>query len=281
MAPLSLIEQIRRRYSVFSQSERQVADYICDHLPQVSRMSIRELKDAAGVSSPTVFRFCKTMGFGGYKDFKISLAEQTPTFKDYFTIEPPNGENSIESLVRRLLLSERDAIDATLRMLDFPRLHQAADMMIGAKRIFLFGVSTSFDICCDLQRKLSRLGLNVWCGSDGHDATSHLACFSAQDLLMCISQSGATKETVTIAKYACSAHIPVLSITASSTSAIAPYSSLILHTFSPEITGNRVGITTRTAQHALVDALYMTVAGSIGENVAQLMERSLLPLLHR
>lgn len=284
MAPLSLIEQIRRRYSVFSQSERQVADYICDHLPQISRMSIRELKDAVGVSSPTVFRFCQSMGFQGFMDFKISLAEQTPTFKDYFTIDAQAEEEAGkagENLVKKLLHSERDAIDATLNMLDYPRLFRAAKMIAGAKRIYLFGISTSYDICCDLQRKFSRLGLSIWANNDVHDATSHLACFSKEDLLLCISQSGTTKETVAIAKYAFESDIPVIAVSAFPTGAIAQFSSLFLQTFAPELKGNRVGITTRVAQHAMVDALYMAVASSIDKDVEQLMEQSLIPLLHR
>ena len=92
MATLSLIEQIRRQYPMFSKSERLVADYVCDHLPQISRMSIREFKQAVGVSEPTIFRFCQAIGFRGFKEFKISLAEQTPTFQDYFVAAPSEGE---------------------------------------------------------------------------------------------------------------------------------------------------------------------------------------------
>jgi len=154
-------------------------------------------------------------------------------------------------------------------------------MITSARRIYLFGISTSYDICRDLQRKFARLGMNIWASNDVHDSTSNLSCFTGEDLLLCISQSGTTKETVAIAKYASECGIPVISVSAFPTSAIAQYSSLFLQTFAPELKGNRVGLTTRTAQHAMVDALYMAVASSIGKDVEQMMEQSLIPLLHR
>ncbi|MBR6786535.1 MAG: MurR/RpiR family transcriptional regulator [Clostridia bacterium] len=279
MPESTLVEHIRSHYSDFSKSERYVADYVCNHLTQVIRMSISELKDAAGVSLPTVHRFCKTLGFNGYKEFRISLAEQAPTFSDYFTIESTENESRTHALVRQLLLSERDAIEATLSLLNFDILEQAAQKALNAKRICLFGVSTSYDVCRDLQRKLSRLGLNVWSYNEIHDATVQLTAFSSEDLLICISQSGATKETVGIAKSFYDTAVPVLSITAFKDSPLAQSSDLVLLTHAPEVTNNRLGLTTRMAQFAYGDALYMAIASNIDHDVGRMMEQTLFPLL--
>lgn len=281
MPAVSLLELIRRHYPDFSQSERLVADYICNHLPMVSRMSIREIKEAVGVSEPTVYRFCQVLGFEGFKDFKISLAEQTPTFKDYFTATPQAGKSDLENLVERLLLSERDAIDTTLRMLDYETLEKAAQAVVRAHRICLFGCSTSYDICRDTQRKLSRLGLSAWAYNEFHDAVAQLARFDEKDLLLCVSQSGATREPLDVVKNARQRGIPVLLVTAFPSSRIGECASLILRTYAPEVTGNRLGLTTRIAQYSVMDALYMAVARLLGDRVCELMESSLVPLMRR
>lgn len=281
MASMTLIETIRRKYPDLSQSERLVADYICERLPQVSRMSIRELKQAIGVSEPTVFRFCQAIGFRGFKDFKISLAEQTPTFQDYFTVIPQEGKSEVQNLVEQLLFSERDAIETTMRQLDYPLIDRAAQRIVAAGQICLFGVSTSYDVCRDLQRRFNRLGLHAWASNEFHDAAAQMAGFAPEDLLICISQSGSTREVLDMAKSAGAQGLPVLSLTAFPSSRLAEQSALVLQTYAPEITGNRLGLTTRIAQYAMADALYMAVAHRLGDQVSQIMESSLVPIMRR
>lgn len=281
MPSMPLIEKIRTSYPDLSQSERLVADYICERLPQVSRMSIRELKQAIGVSEPTVFRFCQAIGFRGFKEFKICLAEQTPTFQDYFTVIPQEGKSEVQNLVEQLLLSERDAIETTMRQLDYALLERAAQMIVAAKHICLFGVSTSFDVCRDVQRRFNRLGLPAWASNEFHDAVAQLSSFEKSDLLVCISQSGCTREVLDMAKSAVAQGLPVLSLTAFPSSRLAEQSTLVLQTYAPEVTGNRLGLTTRIAQYAMVDALYMAVAHRLGDQVSQIMESSLVPIMRR
>lgn len=281
VATLSLIEQIRRQYPMFSKSERLVADYVCDHLPQISRMSIREFKQAVGVSEPTIFRFCQAIGFRGFKEFKISLAEQTPTFQDYFVAAPSEGKSTVQNLVERLLLTERDAIETTLHMLDYARLDEAAQLVARAQRICLFGVSTSFDICRDMQRRLSRLGISAWASNEFHDAVVQLARFRAEDLLICVSQSGATNEVLDVAKQGQQFGVPLLAITAFPSSPVGRLARVVLPTYAPEITGNRLGMATRIAQFAVADALYMAITCYMGDNVSALMESTIVPLMRR
>ena len=56
-------DQIQQIYPSLSKGERKVADYVRENMSAVLRMTIRELKDAVGVSEPTVFRFCQAMGY--------------------------------------------------------------------------------------------------------------------------------------------------------------------------------------------------------------------------
>jgi len=278
---VSLIEQIRRKYPDLSQSERQVADYVCDHLTQVPYLSIREFKQLLGVSEPTIFRFCQALGFKGYKDFKICLAEQKPSFQDYFSARPEEGKSELQNLVERMLMGERDSIDTTLRLMDYSALEQAAQAVVSARRVCLFGVSTSFDVCHDMQRKFGRLGLSAWAHGDFHDAVPQMARMDENDLVICVSQSGATREVLDAAKKAREFGVPVLAVTAFPSSSLARLADRMLPAYAPEITGNRLGLATRIAQYAVMDALYMAVAHLLGDKVVELMESTQVPLMHR
>ena len=61
-------------------TELMVYTYVSKHKNQVMYMTIRELAEAAGVSTTTVLRFCKKMGCDGYSEFRIRFklyTEQT------------------------------------------------------------------------------------------------------------------------------------------------------------------------------------------------------------
>lgn len=84
-----------------------------------------------------------------------------------------------------------------------------------------------------------------------------------------------------MAKSAAQQGLPVLALTAFPASRLAEQSALVIQTYAPEVTGNRLGLTTRIAQYAMVDALYMAVAHRLGDQVTCLMETSLVPIMRR
>ena len=61
--------------------ELEVYNYIVRHQEQVVEMKIRELAEAAHVSTTTVLRFCKKVGCNGYSEFKLK-------YKMYLTQTP-------------------------------------------------------------------------------------------------------------------------------------------------------------------------------------------------
>ena len=56
-------------------SERKLADYAIAHPGDVINLSMAELAERAGVSEPTVARFCSALGCRGFREFKIKLAQ--------------------------------------------------------------------------------------------------------------------------------------------------------------------------------------------------------------
>ena len=274
MSSTHILDEIQAHYAQLSTGERRVAEYVRDHFTQVSRMSIRQLGQTIGVSEPTVFRFCQALGYQGFTEFKISLAEQNPTFQEYFSAAPSEGKGEVQALVERLLLSERDIFTATLRTMDYARLEAAADQVLSARRVLLFGISTSYSVAHDTWRRLVRLGLTAWALNEYHEAVPLMTSFDAGDLLVCITQTGETRETVETARKARELGIPVICVTAFPASPAGRCAGLVLPTFAPAQSDNRVGVTTHTAQSAVMDALYMAVAHRLGSQAATLLQSS-------
>ncbi len=261
----SIFEMITTAYPNLPQSEKKVADYVINNLPQVLRMTVQMLTKEVGVSEPTVFRFCNSLGFTGFKDFKISAAERMSN-EDYFfsDINKDNFKTDIQELITSVLRSEEDTILATIKGIDFAKLNIAANMLIESNKICFFGVGSSGVICKDAMLKFIRLGKSVWGINDYHTACNLVSLFNAEDLVICITNTGNTKETVNLIKIAKENGIPTISMTTSVQSKVCQYSDVVLRTFARESLYSRTAMTSRIGQYAMVDALFMNVIHSMG-----------------
>jgi len=72
----NLSAYIRARFEEFSRSQKDVAQYIVDHLDEVAFQTAEELARRANTSSSTVVRFSQALGFEGYPELQHSAREE-------------------------------------------------------------------------------------------------------------------------------------------------------------------------------------------------------------
>src|SRR6185436_3072694 len=67
--------RIKSAIEMFKPAERAVADYVLSHPEAVMNMSVSEAARDIEVGESTVIRFCRALGYKGYQDFKLRLAQ--------------------------------------------------------------------------------------------------------------------------------------------------------------------------------------------------------------
>ena len=72
----TLSAYIRARFDDFSRSQKDVAQYIVDHLDEVAFATAEELARRANTSSSTVVRFSQALGFEGFPELQTSAREE-------------------------------------------------------------------------------------------------------------------------------------------------------------------------------------------------------------
>ncbi|PUW65901.1 MurR/RpiR family transcriptional regulator, partial [Cronobacter sakazakii] len=109
--------------------EMMVYNFVVKNRDKVMYMTIRELADAAGVSTTTVLRFCRKMNCEGYSEFRVR-------FKLYLEQNEPQqanfGASEIISFFRSVNNDEFDEL-----------LDQATDIILQSERIIFVGAGTS------------------------------------------------------------------------------------------------------------------------------------------
>src|SRR6187200_3120251 len=72
----TLSAYIQARFDEFSRSQKDVAQYIVDHLDEVAFQTAEELARRANTSSSTVVRFSQALGFEGFPELQGSARDE-------------------------------------------------------------------------------------------------------------------------------------------------------------------------------------------------------------
>ena len=72
----SLSKYIRARFDECSRSQKDVAQYIVDHLDEAAFQTAEELARRANTSSSTVVRFSQALGFEGFPELQQAAREE-------------------------------------------------------------------------------------------------------------------------------------------------------------------------------------------------------------
>jgi DNA-binding MurR/RpiR family transcriptional regulator len=73
---LSLSAEIRQRFDEFSRSQKDVGQYIVDHLEEAAFHTAEELARRANTSSSTVVRFAQALGFEGFPELQAAARDE-------------------------------------------------------------------------------------------------------------------------------------------------------------------------------------------------------------
>jgi len=73
---LTLSAEIRQRFDEFSRSQKDVGQYIVDHLDEAAFQTAEELARRASTSSSTVVRFAQALGFEGFPELQTAARDE-------------------------------------------------------------------------------------------------------------------------------------------------------------------------------------------------------------
>jgi DNA-binding MurR/RpiR family transcriptional regulator len=264
---------VRRSLPKLSAAEARVADTILGDPTLVVDLAINDLAKLCRTSLSTVARFAQTLGYSGYRELRVAVArtvtlaqaQQARFGLDSTTIDP---EDEPEAIAAKLAAMEIDAIEKTARGIDAAALDRVARAVVAARHIDLFGQAASSLTAQDLQLKLSRIGCSVAHSPDPHLAVTTASLRTADDVAIAFSHGGETIETVRALEVARDAGALAVAVTSVADSSLALAADVVLLTHAHESPFRMAAMSSRIAQLALVDVLFVRVVQHRGEPVA-------------
>jgi RpiR family carbohydrate utilization transcriptional regulator len=246
--------RLRGLYPSLKSALQKVANVILQQPEMAIYASVNEVAAVSGVSEATVMRFCRTLGFKGFQDFKIALAREMVT-PSQFPQEEVSAEDDPGTIVRKVFQASIAGLQDTLEVLDANRVRQSAQALFQARQLLIFGVGDSAPVVHYAGDRFFLMGLNAHSYTDAYHMLAAASVSGLKDVLLAISHLGSNRELVEAAQLAKGTGARIISITDNSLSPLSRVSDLVLVTASRETRYPREGLLPFLCQAAVIDCL--------------------------
>jgi DNA-binding MurR/RpiR family transcriptional regulator len=242
--------------------ERRVAQAVLDDPAGVAWLNISELASSCGTSATSVVRFCRAIGMRGYPELRLALAgavahDDKASVALSAEIDP---DDDAATIIKKVAYADAKAVTDTASNLDSPTLERAVVALAAAKRIDVFGVGASGFVALDLQMKLQRIGKPAFAWTDPHMAISAASLRQKRDVVIGLSHTGTTVDTIDVLREARDHGATTIAVTNFPWSPITEVADFVLLTAARETAFRSGAMTSRIAQLTVIDCLFITLA---------------------
>jgi DNA-binding MurR/RpiR family transcriptional regulator len=266
MAAIDLMSLIDSHYQNMTKAEKKVADFIKSSPDKALNATITSLAKYCDVGDTSVFRFCRTLNFNGYQEFRIALAlslGDTPVVSEPKNVNINNSASEME-VAQKVRIAYENAISKTFSSLNYDAIHAAVQLLIHADYIYLFGAGGSGISALEMHTKFSKIMANISFDLDLHQQLIKASLLRPGNVSVIFSNSGITKDAITIARMSHENGAQVIFITDFLHTPAQQYCDVLLHSGATEGPLDGGSITAKTSQMFMMDLLYSEVYRRMG-----------------
>ena len=203
---------LHQRQDDLTKSGRLVAEYLTHHADEAQYLSISSLAKECNVAEATVFRFCRALGFEGYHEMRIALAQANATgaLLNQQELRPDASTATLCEHAHALFLT---AINGTQNALSTEAVEKAVALMREANQVFCFGQGGSMLLANDICARFASLTTKFRTAGDSHFQLLTASLMGPEDVVLFVSYSGATRDMMETLRTAKSAGAKVILLT--------------------------------------------------------------------
>jgi DNA-binding MurR/RpiR family transcriptional regulator len=196
-SPQALSGYIRSRFDEFSRSQKDVAQYIVDHLDEAAFQTAEELARRANTSSSTVVRFSQALGFEGFPELQQAARDEYRrrvggAAAGLSTVDPLAAAAPLFSLdhteFEAALAADHVNVEDTAHKLSRSDVESAVDAIVSAEKVLIAGTDQMAFFASYLRHLLMLLDLRAEVvASPSQEALGRLSRIDASTLVIGLS----------------------------------------------------------------------------------------------
>ena len=228
----SLTGLIHAQENQFSKGQRRIARFITEHCDEAAFMTALRLGEEVGVSESTVVRFAAELGFDGYPQLQKAMQEM---IRRKLTVvqrlEVARARMTDDEVLRSVTAGDIHNIRQTMEDIDEAAFFSAVDAILHARQLYVFGAGSCKALAGFLTHYLQMLlggRVHLVSAASQSEIFEEMLDVDEQDAVIGISFPRYSSKAATTLHYAHAKGCPVIAVTDSVLSPIAPYASSLL-----------------------------------------------------
>lgn len=255
-----------------SPAEQRVARWVLQHPKEAAGATLARLARECETSEPTVLRFCRRVGLGGYRELAIRLTEAISNPVSYVHRDVSPDDSTSDAVFKVMDASIQSLIDMRSQLSSMP-IDAAVDAMRQARQIAFAGLGASGHVATDACHKFFRLGIPCSSLCDTPMILQFGAIAEPDDVLVLLSHTGRWQDFARAARMARERGATVIALT-NPDSRVAREAGLLFPCRVIEDTSVYTPMSSRLAQLALLDAIHVALALARGDAASESLRRS-------
>lgn len=241
-------------------TEKKIAQWIFKKENLDEKTTAKSIAEIHNVSTALIVKICRKLGYSGFKEAKLDILtylDDIPTHLD----DDFSSDEDAEKIISKVFNLSIQTLKEGWAISDGCLNEKAAQIIIKARHIDLYGVGGSQSVCADFQHKLLRIGIrSATYTGDRNMMSMSASLLSGKDVVIAVSQSGVTRDVLDSLAIAKSNGVKIISITNSLLSPIAEISDISLGSPARDTPILGQNASARILQLTLLDSLFVEIA---------------------
>ena len=254
-SPLYLIN---KRFNTLRKSEQRVAEFVQKHLDEAVLLTTQGLAERCETSDATVIRFCRSLGYKTFNEFKTALVPELLNSGES-VLKGIGEKDKPDSIKEAFLHNIHQQIDSSVINLDFNVLKATAKQIIEANRIIIIGIGGAAGVAYILNDSLGGLGIYSNYINDRSIIQNIVPTLNSTDVVIGISHSGESEEIVSAIKAAHEYGSVTIALTNFSKSPLTEFAKYVLLTIVPDNLLGSFSCQSRISQLTLLELVLIEI----------------------
>jgi len=265
--------RLESRFTDLTKSERAIASYLLASHDEAAFLSAAELSHRLGISAATVVRFARTVGYDGYPSLRRDLqsifrVKTTPAVRLRHKLQELSSAQG--HIFAKIVEMEVDYLTEALHTIEAADMDRAVQVLLGARRIFTYGIGPSRMLAELAELRLRRFGITTLAmTASGRDLVETLQLLEPTDALLAAGFQRIPAELKAVMGHARAVGCPSILITDTLGATFREHASVIL-------AARRGPVSTfhsLTVPMAIVNSLVLSVAMARPQGSLAALER--------
>ena len=262
-----LLHRLSSTVEFMSSAESKIARIILADPERFTKYTLGELSRESGVSQGSIINFAKKYVGGGFPDLKLAVATALAKEKEQpFSVVESN--DSMRTVLRKTSDGITQALRNTVALNESTSMSCACELILGAKKVEIYGIFRSAVVATDMYYQLIQLGIQSNFVSDVLTCAVSASQLDSDSVAVAISSSGQTRDVIDAVKLAKANGVPIVAITAHTDSPLAALADVVLVACPAGNALSEHANQVRVSQLAIVDAMVSEIRSRLDSDGA-------------